>query len=116
MQGFGCSEVMLWRVRKKHLEHTLAPTSMKLGGRGVLGEHGVDGMHRVHGVREAHGKHGDKSPRKLFGTDGIRGKANHYPMTPELVLKLGKAIALHFEEKGFAPKVLIGKDTRLSGY
>ncbi|VVB98992.1 Phosphoglucomutase/phosphomannomutase [uncultured archaeon] len=54
--------------------------------------------------------------RKLFGTDGIRGKANHYPMTPELCLRLGKAIALHFEKKGFAPKVLIGKDTRISGY
>src|SRR3989344_4425537 len=54
--------------------------------------------------------------RELFGTDGVRGKANHYPMTPELVLKLGKAIALHFEKKGVTPKIVIGKDTRLSGY
>src|SRR3989344_5844792 len=54
--------------------------------------------------------------RELFGTDGVRGKANHYPMTPELILKLGKAIALHFEKKGVTPKVVIGKDTRLSGY
>src|SRR3989339_780693 len=54
--------------------------------------------------------------RRLFGTDGIRGKANVYPMTPELALKLGKAIALHFEHKGIAPKVVIGKDTRISGY
>lgn len=52
----------------------------------------------------------------MFGTDGIRGKANHYPMTPELVIKLGKATALHFENKGVTPKVVIGKDTRLSGY
>jgi len=37
-------------------------------------------------------------------------------MTPELALKLGKAIALHFEHKGIAPKVVIGKDTRISGY
>lgn len=54
--------------------------------------------------------------RQLFGTDGIRGKANHYPMTPELCLKLGKAIALHFGKKGIFPKVVIGKDTRVSGY
>src|SRR3989344_9417352 len=54
--------------------------------------------------------------RELFGTDGVRGKANHYPMTPEVVLRLGKAIALHFEKKGAVPKVVIGKDTRLSGY
>ena len=53
--------------------------------------------------------------RKLFGTDGIRGKANEFPMTPELALKLGKAIALNFSN-GNAPKVVIGKDTRLSGY
>ncbi len=54
--------------------------------------------------------------RKLFGTDGIRGKANHFPITPELVLRLGKAIALHFEKNGNAPKIVIGKDTRVSGY
>ncbi len=54
--------------------------------------------------------------RKLFGTDGIRGKANSFPITPELVLRLGKAIALHFEKKGKAPKIVIGKDTRVSGY
>lgn len=54
--------------------------------------------------------------RKLFGTDGIRGKANRYPMTPEMALKLGKAIALHFERKGIPPKAVIGKDTRISGY
>lgn len=53
--------------------------------------------------------------RKLFGTDGIRGKANEFPMTPELALKLGKAIAINFAN-GNAPKVVIGKDTRLSGY
>ncbi len=53
--------------------------------------------------------------RKLFGTDGIRGKANTFPMTPELCLKLGKAIALKFKN-GDEPVVVIGKDTRLSGY
>ncbi|MCC6216344.1 MAG: phosphoglucosamine mutase [Polyangiaceae bacterium] len=56
-------------------------------------------------------------PRKLFGTDGIRGRANEEPMTPELVLRLGRAIA-HVARRGRArpPRVLIGKDTRLSGY
>lgn len=55
--------------------------------------------------------------RKLFGTDGIRGVANEAPMTPEVVLQLGRAIA-HVAGRGkpHAPRVLIGKDTRLSGY
>jgi phosphoglucosamine mutase len=55
--------------------------------------------------------------RKLFGTDGIRGKANVYPMTPEVALRLGKAIALVARSgPNVTPQVLIGKDTRLSGY
>jgi phosphoglucosamine mutase len=56
--------------------------------------------------------------QKLFGTDGIRGKANMHPMTPELVLKLGCAIASHLNTKklGSRPRIVIGKDTRLSGY
>ncbi|MBN1385950.1 phosphoglucosamine mutase [Candidatus Woesearchaeota archaeon] len=53
---------------------------------------------------------------KLFGTDGIRGKANQHPMTPDLMIKLGKAIAKHFSNKGKKTRILIGKDTRLSGY
>ncbi|HLC79564.1 MAG TPA: phosphoglucosamine mutase [archaeon] len=53
--------------------------------------------------------------RKLFGTDGIRGKANHYPMTPEVMIALGRAIAKNFSN-GESPKIVIGKDTRLSGY
>ncbi|MBO7147510.1 MAG: phosphoglucosamine mutase [Lentisphaeria bacterium] len=54
---------------------------------------------------------------KLFGTDGIRGKANVYPITPETALRVGKAIAHVFGTQGkTAPKVVIGKDTRLSGY
>jgi len=55
--------------------------------------------------------------RKLFGTDGIRGKANVPPMTPELVVRLGRAIALVARrDTGRAPRIVIGKDTRLSGY
>lgn len=52
--------------------------------------------------------------KKLFGTDGIRGVANQYPMTPELILRVGKAIASSLDKK--KPKILIGKDTRISGY
>jgi phosphoglucosamine mutase len=57
--------------------------------------------------------------RKLFGTDGIRGVANVDPMTPEMALRLGRAIALHFHrpgQPGRRGRVVIGKDTRLSGY
>ncbi|MEM4268188.1 MAG: phosphoglucosamine mutase [Candidatus Woesearchaeota archaeon] len=66
--------------------------------------------------------------RKFFGTDGIRGKANTFPMTAEVALKLAQAAALSLL-KGYSsegllvnklgstkPKVVIGKDTRLSGY
>ena len=55
---------------------------------------------------------------KLFGTDGIRGVANVYPMVPEEVLNIGKAVAYVFKEKcgKKKPKFVIGKDTRLSGY
>jgi phosphoglucosamine mutase len=58
---------------------------------------------------------------KLFGTDGIRGTANVYPMTPDMVVKVGQAIGylLQRQELPWASpqrKVVIGKDTRLSGY
>ena len=53
----------------------------------------------------------------LFGTDGIRGVANVHPMTPELALALGRAVTfVAGRGKRHAPRVLIGKDTRLSGY
>ena len=55
--------------------------------------------------------------RKLFGTDGVRGKANEPPMVPEILLRLGRAIAyVAGRDKAHAPRVLIGNDTRLSGY
>ena len=53
--------------------------------------------------------------RKLFGTDGIRGKANEHPMTSEIALSLGRAISIIFRNSS-TQKILIGKDTRLSGY
>ena len=55
--------------------------------------------------------------RKLFGTDGVRGRANSWPMTAELALKLGAAAGRYFRRDGLAAhRVVIGKDTRLSGY
>jgi phosphoglucosamine mutase len=54
---------------------------------------------------------------KIFGTDGIRGKANVFPMTSEMALKVGKAVAHVFKsKKNGRTKIVIGKDTRLSGY
>ena len=54
---------------------------------------------------------------KLFGTDGVRGTANTYPMTAEMALKIGAAVGRYFrrDSKG-VHRVVIGKDTRLSGY
>jgi len=55
--------------------------------------------------------------RKLFGTDGVRGTANTYPMTAEMALRLGAAAGRFFRrDGGSAHRVVIGKDTRLSGY
>jgi phosphoglucosamine mutase len=54
--------------------------------------------------------------RKLFGTDGIRGTANLEPMTAETALKVGIASGLHFTRGDYRHRVIIGKDTRLSGY
>ena len=53
--------------------------------------------------------------KKLFGTDGIRGRANHYPMTVEMALRVGKAVATFFDGTGSDTKFVVGKDTRLSG-
>ncbi|PKN52926.1 MAG: phosphoglucosamine mutase [Deltaproteobacteria bacterium HGW-Deltaproteobacteria-13] len=52
---------------------------------------------------------------KLFGTDGIRGIANQYPMTTEVAVNVGRAIACLSKKKGHTPRILIGRDTRLSG-
>ena len=54
--------------------------------------------------------------RKLFGTDGVRGIANLEPMTSETALKLGRAVAHMFKRRKGRHKIVIGKDTRLSGY
>ena len=54
--------------------------------------------------------------QKIFGTDGIRGTANSYPMTAEIAVKVGMAAGLHFISGAHRHRVVIGKDTRLSGY
>ncbi|MEO0931524.1 MAG: phosphoglucosamine mutase, partial [Pseudomonadota bacterium] len=55
--------------------------------------------------------------RKLFGTDGVRGQANTYPMTADAALKIGAAAGRYFRNDGSnGHRVVIGKDTRLSGY
>src|SRR5680860_254378 len=56
--------------------------------------------------------------RKLFGTDGIRGRANVYPMTGEVAFALGRAVTAYFQKlnKNKKPIIIIGKDTRLSCY
>ena len=55
--------------------------------------------------------------KQLFGTDGIRGIANQYPITPEIALRIGRAVARTLQSDGQGHhKVVIGKDTRLSGY
>ena len=54
--------------------------------------------------------------KSLFGTDGVRGKAHTTPMTVETGVALGRAIAHAFRTEREHPRILIGKDTRISGY
>lgn len=57
--------------------------------------------------------------KRLFGTDGIRGTANQFPITPEIVMKVGQAMGYLLNKepsRNKHPKVVIGKDTRISGY
>lgn len=54
--------------------------------------------------------------QKLFGTDGVRGTANIFPMTVDIALNLGKAAGKYFRNEHKKTKILIGKDTRISGY
>ena len=54
--------------------------------------------------------------RKLFGTDGVRGVANQDPMTSEMAMRIGRAAAHIFRDSSRRHRVVIGKDTRLSGY
>lgn len=53
--------------------------------------------------------------RKLFGTDGIRGIFNEEPVTPEMGHKVGRAVVRYFGREGTQPRIVVGRDTRLSG-
>ena len=54
--------------------------------------------------------------RRYFGTDGIRGQANRFPMTAEIAMRVGMAAGLSFRRGNHRHRVVIGKDTRRSGY
>jgi phosphoglucosamine mutase len=54
--------------------------------------------------------------RELFGTDGIRGVANQYPITADLALNLGKAVAYVFKKESPYTRIIVGRDTRVSGH
>lgn len=56
------------------------------------------------------------APRRYFGTDGIRGTANAHPMTPDIAMRCAMAAALQFKNGNHRHRVVIAKDTRLSGY
>src|SRR3954470_15565440 len=58
----------------------------------------------------------DRASQKLFGTDGVRGVANVYPMTAEVAMQLGRALGYLIRNGNHRHRVVIGKDTRLSGY
>ena len=81
--------------------------------RAPLGYRGGTGGGRLRRLQEAGGP---PVTRSLFGTDGVRGRANAHPMTPEIALRLGQAAGVHFRRGGHRHRVVIGKDTRLSGY
>jgi len=54
--------------------------------------------------------------RRYFGTDGIRGTVGEHPITPDFMLRLGHAVGHVLKSSEARPTVLIGKDTRISGY
>ncbi len=57
----------------------------------------------------------ERTSQRLFGTDGVRGVANVYPMTAEVAMQLGRALAYLIRNGPHRHRVIIGKDTRLSG-
>jgi phosphoglucosamine mutase len=67
----------------------------------------------AHGSRD---DEGDYMARRYFGTDGIRGHSNVFPMTPDLAMRVGIAVGTIFRNGSHRHRVVIGKDTRLSGY
>jgi phosphoglucosamine mutase len=65
---------------------------------------------------EAEANPGREAMGKLFGTDGVRGVANIHPMTGEMAMQIGRAAAHLFKNRGGRHRIVIGKDTRMSGY
>ncbi len=65
---------------------------------------------------KSNGNKAASHPAKLFGTDGVRGVANVFPMTVEMAMQLGRALAYIIRNGKHRHRVIIGKDTRLSGY
>src|SRR3569832_1813849 len=59
---------------------------------------------------------GNEGTRRLFGTDGIRGVENRDPMNAEVAQRRGRAVARRFQHPSRPGRIVIGKDTRLSGY
>ena len=53
---------------------------------------------------------------KLFGTDGIRGEANRHPMDAMMAFSVGQAVTHIFKKEHYRTRIIIGKDTRISGY
>ena len=53
---------------------------------------------------------------KLFGTDGVRGEANRYPMNAEIAFSIGQGVVYILKKEHAHPRIVIGKDTRISGY
>ncbi len=53
---------------------------------------------------------------RLFGTDGIRGEANRYPMDGTMAFQVGQAVTHLLKDKGHYPRIVVGKDARISGY
>ena len=95
--------------------HDVAETRQALAmWRGIRDpEAAAAGIFRVSG---ATGNSAGEAPRSLFGTDGIRGIANQEPMTAEIAMKVGAAAGSLFVRGDHRHRVVIGKDTRLSGY
>ena len=106
-----------------------AATLAALAGAAVVRAHDVgetvDAMRIVDAVvkvgdnpddERGNGFHSLTTERKLFGTDGIRGVANQAPMTAAMALRLGQAVAQRFKHPERRGRIVIGKDTRLSGY
>jgi dihydropteroate synthase len=130
--GLGCP-ILLGASRKKFIGTLSAedqPDRRVAGSLAVALAGVAQGVQilRVHDVRETSAAlalwqavHPDAGgwcmTRKLFGTDGVRGTANTYPMTAEMALRLGAAAGRFFRRAGGGShRVVIGKDTRLSGY